>query len=67
MEAVLSCALMHWSLVAAYPWDDTAGEVFGLAYALVFRLRISVSGLVSRSQAFAAHAIEGILSTVFKQ
>ena len=30
-EAVLSCAVMHWSLVAAFPWDDMAGEVFGLA------------------------------------
>ena len=30
-EAVCSCAVMHWSLVASFPWDDMAGEVFGLA------------------------------------
>ena len=29
-EAVCSCAVMHWSLVAAFPWADMAGEVFGL-------------------------------------
>ena len=30
-KAVCSWAVMHWSLVAAFPWADMAGEVFGLA------------------------------------
>ena len=30
-KAVCSWAVMHWSLVAAFPWADMAGDVFGLA------------------------------------
>ena len=41
MQAVLSCAVMYWSLVAALSWDDIDGDFLAWRYAPMFRLRIS--------------------------
>ena len=53
MEAVLSCAVMHWSLVAALSWDDIDGDFLAWRYAVCLDSECR-SGLVSRLQVLSA-------------
>ena len=46
MQAVLSCAVMYWSLVAVLSWDDIDGDFLAWRYAVC---RSVVNSLVASS------------------
>ena len=67
MQAVLSCAVMHWSLVAALSWDDIDGDFLAWRYAPMFRLRISSQAWSLACKSCPLKRWKEFLSTDIKQ